>query len=290
MSAGTSASLLACFFAEKQVIRIVLLGRTGNGKSSVGNSISESKAFKSEISCESITKQCQYHVADFYDIRLEIVDTPGLFDTETTQEESIKEIASCIGASAPGPHAFVLVLNINRFTKEEEQTVDTLSQLFGDKFFSYVVILFTGKDGLIRNGKSLEDFIAKVPDYLRGLLDKCKNRCTAIDNTGTQEKQKTGVNELLTLIQTMMKENEPEYYTNEIYLKAEEMIVEHEKDKDGLGDKSNKRHNSRIGIINGDSWFKKEDIIKMIKDMYIASLPFIGRMVFQALFNKLNIF
>ncbi|XP_050412226.1 GTPase IMAP family member 4 [Patella vulgata] len=288
--AHKESSLLGLRVYEKQVLRIILLGKTGTGKSSVGNSISESQPFKSEISCQSITKQCQYYVADFHDIRLEIVDTPGLFDTETPQEESIKEIAKCIGLSAPGPHAFVLVLNINRFTKEEQQTVEALSQLFGDEFFYYVVVLFTGKDALIRDGKSLEEFITKVPDYLRKLLVKCKNRFTAIDNTGTQEKQKTGVNELLTLIQNMMKENKPKYYTNMFFKKAEEMIVEHEmhmaeKDKEG-----NKRHSSRIGIINGDSWFNKEDIIKMIRQIFIANRPFIVNMLARALLNKFNIF
>ncbi|XP_050412232.1 GTPase IMAP family member 7-like isoform X2 [Patella vulgata] len=216
---------------DKESIRLVILGKTGNGKSSVSNSVTESQDFKSELSLESITKECQYEVAECYgDIRLEIVDTPGLFDTGTPLEESIKEITKCIGLSAPGPHAFVLVLDINRFTKEEEQTVDALSQLFGDKFFYYVVVLFTGKDALIRDGKSLEDFITKVPDYLRKLLVKCKNRFTAIDNTGTQEKRQAGVHELLTVIQNMKEENEPEYYTNKLFKEAEKILLSRERE------------------------------------------------------------
>ncbi|KAK6176452.1 hypothetical protein SNE40_014737 [Patella caerulea] len=212
-------------------MRLIVLGKTGNGKSSVSNSITESQDFKSELSLESVTKECQYEIAEcFGDISLEIVDTPGLFDTGTPLEETIKEITKCIGLSAPGPHAFVLVLNINRFTNEEEQTVDALSQLFGDKFFYYVVVLFTGKDALIRDGKSLEDFLTTVPDYLRKLLVKCNNRFTAIDNTGTQEKQQAGVHRLVTLIQNMKQENDPDYYTNKCFKKAEKIFLSRERE------------------------------------------------------------
>ena len=60
-------------------IRVVLLGKTGNGKSSTGNSLIGENVFKTGSSVDSITTQCQAVTFELLDKKILLVDTPGEF-------------------------------------------------------------------------------------------------------------------------------------------------------------------------------------------------------------------
>lgn len=65
--------------------------------------------------------------------KIVLVDTPGIFDTEVPNDKTQTEIMKCIGLTAPGPHAFIMVVNLARFTEEEMKTIDHFKVFWGDR-------------------------------------------------------------------------------------------------------------------------------------------------------------
>uniref|UniRef100_A0AAY4BLU9 AIG1-type G domain-containing protein n=1 Tax=Denticeps clupeoides TaxID=299321 RepID=A0AAY4BLU9_9TELE len=116
------ASLEHCGISEE--LRIVLIGKTGDGKSSSANTILQRSTFSCTVERGSIKGR-----------KVVVVDTPGFFDTHCPDEKLYPEIVKCVVECSPGPHAFIIVLKVGRYTKHERETVQwwRTSRFFGDR-------------------------------------------------------------------------------------------------------------------------------------------------------------
>ena len=126
---------------------VVLVGITGEGKSTTGNTLSRTHAFAVSDGLSSATQgpahidYIQIDATGFREYR--VVDTIGLHDTSLPAAEVMRRFSAFSDSCPAGIDVFLFVMKWGRFRPDHEAAFDAFRANCGEAVLSHTVLCFT---------------------------------------------------------------------------------------------------------------------------------------------------
>ena len=162
-----------------EIRTVLVVGKTGAGKSTVANKILGREAFNVKNVASSVTSEVEAKCSLVYDrfsntrYKFRVIDTLGAFDTNLKNDAVITKIKEFFQNDSPdGVNLVLFVFRKARFTQEERQTFDYIIKNFKKEISNYSALVLTHCDGGSDAAnqqfrQSFEDEVNDIADFMK---------------------------------------------------------------------------------------------------------------------------
>ncbi|XP_041960853.1 uncharacterized protein LOC121719383 [Alosa sapidissima] len=192
--------------SPRSEFRVVLLGHRTSGKSSSGNTI----LGREEFDLKRTAAQCVKRQGEVAGRKITVVKAPGWwnnFSLKDTPELTKQEIVLSVSLCPPGPHAVLIVIDIDSFTIEKRINIQEHLELLGGAVWIHTMVLFTCGDWL--GDTTIEQHIDSE-EALKSLVEKCGNRYHLLNNQDKSDR--TQITELMEKMEEIISGNGGRHY------------------------------------------------------------------------------
>ncbi|KAK0046799.1 AIG protein [Biomphalaria pfeifferi] len=173
-------------------LNFLLIGTSGNGISSLGNTLLGQKYFKTSNNLLSTDCIAVKGVSHLEDCIITVVDIPGT-NTDNKNIDALKSFKALIQEALrlceDGFKAIVLVLQFcGRYTKQEQETLKLIKATLGEGVITKSTIcVFTHGDLYTHESESFETWCRSQKGNIQNFLTECNHRCLLFDNKTKDE-------------------------------------------------------------------------------------------------------
>jgi len=163
---------------------ILLIGRTGNGKSTLANVITDTNEFTEGEFAVSKTRKVSDYIFEHEGAKYRIIDTVGIGDTGMTRHKVLRKLA-LMGYSVKDGVSQILFVTDGQLAKEAKSTYYLLEKVvFDDNIAKYTTVVRTQFDEFEKDEKCKEDKqkIIEESKEFRELIEKCDGGVVYVDN------------------------------------------------------------------------------------------------------------
>jgi len=162
---------------------VVVLGSTGNGKSTFANrllGVKPSQLFKESKNLDSETQETlsktQYWFSNSSLPQVEVTDTPGLADSQSLDAKHIQNMVAKIKTKKVNVFAVILNFQQDRFDGNIQRVLRLLREVFNsEKFWDHLVIIYTKCYRIIDGTESdIAEKRKQIGGKLRKVFDEIK--------------------------------------------------------------------------------------------------------------------